>query len=127
MSSFHEPVLISFETYFLSRPLFSADQCRCCFHDEIASKFTAVGKNNKSKMKSLLVSIIKEANTPEVTRGNKRRTNTQGALTIYTIHPGGNFRCKYSVLQLFQTENGKIKKCIGINWKVQKERKKCID
>lgn len=78
MSSFHEPVLISFETYFLSRSLFSADQCRCCFHDEIASKFTAVGKNNKSKMKSLLVSIITEANTSEVTRGHTRRTNTQG-------------------------------------------------
>lgn len=75
MSSFHEPVLISFETYFLSRSLFSADQCRCCFHDEIASKFT---KNNKSKMKSLLVSIITEANTPEVTSGHTRRTNTQG-------------------------------------------------
>ena len=72
MSSIHEPVLISFETYFLSRSLFSVDQCRCCFHDEIASKFTAVGKNNKSKMKSLLVSIIKEANTPEVTRGKSQ-------------------------------------------------------
>ena len=46
-----------------------------------------------------------------------------GALTIYTIHPGGNFRCKYSVLKLFQTQNGKIRKCISINWKVQKERK----
>ena len=49
------------------------------------------------------------------------------ALTIYTIHPGGNFRCKYSVLQLFQMENGKIRKCISINWKVQKEKKKFID
>ena len=29
---------------------------------------------------------------------------TSGALTIYTIHPGGNFRCKNSVLQLVQTE-----------------------
>ena len=38
-----------------------------------------------------------------------------GALTIYTIHPGGNFSCKYSVLQLFQTQNGKIRKCISIN------------
>ena len=49
------------------------------------------------------------------------------SLTIYTIHPGGNFRCKYSVLQLFQTQNGKIRKCISINWKVQKEKKKCIE
>jgi len=55
------------------------------------------------------------------------RTEHQGALTIYTIHPGGNFRCKYSVLQLFQTQNGKIRKCISINWKVQKKKKKCID
>ena len=52
---------------------------------------------------------------------------TPGALTIYTIHPGGNFRCKYSVLQLFQTQNGKIRKCISINWKDQKEKKKSID
>ena len=51
----------------------------------------------------------------------------QGALTIYTIHPGGNFRWKYSVLQLFQTQNGKIRKCISINWKFQKKKKKCID
>ena len=50
-----------------------------------------------------------------------------GALTIYTKHPGGNFRCKYSVLQLFQTQNSKIWKCISINWKVQKWQKKCID
>ena len=49
------------------------------------------------------------------------------ALTIYTIHPGGNFRCKYSVLQLFQMQYGKIRKCISIKWKVQKEKKKCID
>ena len=31
-----------------------------------------------------------------------------GALTIYTNHPGGNFRSKYSVLQLVQAQNGKI-------------------
>ena len=46
-----------------------------------------------------------------------------GALTIYTIHPGENFRCKYLVLQPFETQNGNIRKCISINWKVQKERK----
>ena len=40
---------------------------------------------------------------------------TPRALTIYTIHPSGNFRGKYSVLQLFQTQNGKIRKCITIN------------
>ena len=27
-----------------------------------------------------------------------------GAPTIYAIHPGGNFRCKYSVLQLVETQ-----------------------
>jgi len=42
-----------------------------------------------------------------------------GALTIYTIHPGGNFRCKYSVLQLVETQSGKIRRCTSINWKVQ--------
>ena len=51
------------------------------------------------------------------------RLNRIPSLEIYTIHPGGNFRCKYSVLQ----QNGKIRKCISINWKVQKEKKKCID
>ena len=35
--------------------------------------------------------------------------------------------CKYSVLKLFHMQNGKIRKCISINWKVQKEKKKCID
>ena len=46
------------------------------------------------------------------------------SLPIYTIHPGWNFRRKYSVLQLVQTQNGKIRKCTSINWKVQKEKKK---
>ena len=46
---------------------------------------------------------------------------------IYIIHPCGNFTCKYSVLQLVQTQNGKTRKCTSINWKVQKEKKKCID
>ena len=50
-----------------------------------------------------------------------------GALTIYTIHPGGNFSCKYSVLQLVETQTGKIRRCTSINWKVQKEKKKCSD
>ena len=50
-----------------------------------------------------------------------------GALTIYMIHPGGNFRCKYSVMQLVQTQNGNITKCTSINWKVHKEMKKCTD
>ena len=49
------------------------------------------------------------------------------ALSIYTIHRGRNFRCKYSMLQLFQTQNRKIRKCISINWKLQKEKEKCID
>ena len=46
----------------------------------------------------------------------------------YHLHhqSGRNFRCKYSVLQLFQTQNEKIRKCISISWKVQKEMKKCI-
>ena len=46
------------------------------------------------------------------------------ALNIYTMHRGGKFRSKYSVLQLVQTQNGKIGKCTSINWKVQKEKKK---
>ena len=50
-----------------------------------------------------------------------------GALTIYMIHPGGNFRCKYSVMQLVQTQNGNTTKCTSINWKVHKEMKKCTD
>ena len=51
----------------------------------------------------------------------------QGTLTIYTIHPGGNFWCKYAVLQLVQTQDAKITKFTGINWKTEKEKKKCID
>ena len=50
-----------------------------------------------------------------------------GALTIYTIHPGWNFSCKYSVLQLVETQIGKIRRCTSINWKVPKEKKKCSD
>ena len=50
-----------------------------------------------------------------------------GTFTIYTIHPGGNFRCKYSVLQLFQTENGKIRKCIIVSiGKFKKKRKNAL-
>ena len=30
---------------------------------------------------------------------------------IYTTHLGGNFRCKYAVLQLVQMQHGKITKC----------------
>ena len=48
------------------------------------------------------------------------------ALSIYTIHRGRNFRCKYSMLQLFQTQNGKIRKCISINWKLQKEKENAL-
>ena len=48
-------------------------------------------------------------------------------LTIYTIHPGRNFRWKYSVLQLVQTQNGKITKCTSINkWKVHKEQENAL-
>ena len=50
-----------------------------------------------------------------------------GAFTIYTIRPSGNFRCKHSVLQLVETQFGKIRICTSINWKVQKEKKKCMD
>ena len=57
----------------------------------------------------------------------KKSLLIRGALTIYTIRQGGNFRCKYSVLQLVQTLGGKIRKCTSIKWKVQKEKKKCID
>ena len=53
-------------------------------------------------------------------------TQRPGALTIYTIHPGGNFWYKYSAMQLVQTENGKIAKCTSINWEAQKEKRKRI-
>jgi len=49
------------------------------------------------------------------------------AIPIYIIHLAGNFRCKYSVLELVRTQNGNITKCTSINWKVQKEKKKCTD
>ena len=43
------------------------------------------------------------------------------------IHPGGNFRCEYSVLELVQTQTGTITKCTSTNWKVHKEKNKCTD
>ena len=55
----------------------------------------------------------------------KQRTET--ALIICIIHPGGNFRFEYSVLELVQTQNGNITKCTSINEKVHKEKKKCTD
>ena len=36
-------------------------------------------------------------------------------------------RVEDTVLQLIQTQNGKITKCTSNNWKVGKEKKKCID
>ena len=36
-------------------------------------------------------------------------------VTSYIMHPGGNFRCEYSVLELVQTQNGNITKCTSIN------------
>ena len=58
---------------------------------------------------------------------NKVEPASSGALTIYTIHAGGNVRCKYSLLLLVQTQNGQMKKYTSIDWKAQKEKKKCID
>ena len=50
------------------------------------------------------------------------------ALTLHNIRPGGNLMCKYSVVWLVQVQNGNITKCPSINyWKVQREKKKCID
>ena len=51
---------------------------------------------------------------------------TRGAFH-YIIHPTGNFRCEYSVLELVQTQNGNITKCTSINEKVHKDKKKCPD
>ena len=45
--------------------------------------------------------------------------------TIYTMHPGGNFRCKYSVLQLFQTQNGKMV-LVSIIGKFKRKRKNAL-
>lgn len=49
------------------------------------------------------------------------------ALNIDTVLPGGNFRCNDALLQLVQAQNGKITEYTSINWKVQKDKKKCID
>ena len=67
---------------------------------------------------SVMVNMAKPVEDPQI----KIRV-----LTIYTIHLGGNFRCKYSVLQLVETQIGKIRRCTSINWKGQKEKKKCIE
>ena len=63
---------------------------------------------------SVMVNMAKPVEDPQI----KIRV-----LTIYTIHLGGNFRCKYSVLQLVETQIGKIRRCTSINWKGQKEKK----
>ena len=75
----------------------------------------------------LVLKGIDPGNMVAMRESFQERLVTSWALTIYTIHSGGNFRCKYSVQQLFQTQNGKIRKCISINWKVQKEKKECLD
>ena len=45
-------------------------------------------------------------------------------LTIYTVHPGGNFRCKYSELQLFQAQNEKMEKSQNVLVSIGKLKKK---
>ena len=67
---------------------------------------------------SVMVNMAKPVENPQI----KIRV-----LSNYTIHSGGNFRYKYSVLQLVETQIGKIRRYTSINWKGQKEKKKCID
>ena len=53
---------------------------------------------------------VNERKNWEIGHDNEFGRKRPRALTIYIIDPGGNFRCKYSVLWLVQTQNGNTTK-----------------
>ena len=51
-----------------------------------------------------------------------------GALSIYTIHPGGNLKYKYSKYSLSKRKIDESQNnCTSISWKAVKWQEKCVD